>query len=96
MSGLYKMSSSTEASLNKLLFGVEDESVSPAVSEVQTDTAGEFVLKQCVKCQCEQPLYQFSKDSTKKDGFATRCESCYRRYNQEGGLPKEGSKPSHL
>lgn len=41
--------------------------------------------KTCSKCKLIQPLKEFTKDSTKKDGYYPSCKSCYRkRVNKTG------------
>lgn len=36
------------------------------------------MIKYCYRCQQEKPLESFTKNKSKKDGFATECKSCKR------------------
>ena len=46
-------------------------------SEIPSDSGSEPVLKVCTKCNEEQPLDNFYKDSRKSDGVKRWCKSCF-------------------
>ena len=37
--------------------------------------------KKCAKCKEEKLFIDFNKNKSKKDGFATECKSCTKKYN---------------
>lgn len=39
--------------------------------------------KTCTKCKEEQPLSNFYKDKTRKDGYYVRCRVCQAAYSRE-------------
>lgn len=39
--------------------------------------------KFCHKCQTLKPVGQFSRNKTKKDGYATQCKTCCAEYSKE-------------
>ena len=40
-------------------------------------------MKTCTKCNVEQPLDNFSKDSKGKFGVKSRCKVCIKEYDTE-------------
>lgn len=40
-------------------------------------------MKKCTKCQEELPLDNFNKNKARKDGYATMCRSCWKKYYHE-------------
>jgi len=46
-------------------------------------------MKTCSKCKNKKPLKDFYKDRDKKDGFASKCKSCYiKKYRTRRGYIK--------
>ena len=39
--------------------------------------------KLCVKCQTEQPIENFGKNSKTRDGLRHDCRTCVKQYNKE-------------
>lgn len=38
------------------------------------------IIKKCSKCKTEQPILNFMKDKSTKDGLSPSCKSCYKEY----------------
>lgn len=40
------------------------------------DDSGECIFKTCSSCKNTRPVYEFTRDSAKKYGYASRCKAC--------------------
>ena len=39
-------------------------------------------MKICIKCKIKKDFINFSKDKSRKDGFANKCKCCFKEYQQ--------------
>ena len=88
-------SSCSLSSLDKFLFKMSEDKVesTPVVSEAQTDSSCELVLKQCTRCLEDLTLDQFSKNSGAKDGLNNWCKTCYKKIHAERKRPRDDMEP---
>lgn len=55
-----------------------------------------IVRKHCSSCNFSKPVEYFSKCSSKKDGYASRCKMCRKRSETPKRKESHGGKRNHL
>ena len=88
-------SSCSLSSLDKFLFKMNEDSVesTPVVSEAQTDSSCEPILKRCANCQLEFSLDEFCKSGKTKDGLHSCCKACLTNYSRNRKRPRDETDP---
>jgi len=69
---------------------MNDAECTPVVSEAQTDTSCEAVLKRCSKCHLEFSPDEFYNCKQAKDGLSCWCKACFRSHKKR---PRDDTDP---